>query len=63
MDDEPGNTSIQRKFGFYRTRSKHGETSAEGALRNRRIPETIPDEEIKFKMISIETRARLKKFE
>lgn len=60
---DENSTSIQRKYSFYRTRSKHGETSAEGALRNKRIPETIPDDELRFKMNSIETKARLKKFE
>lgn len=55
-------TTIQKQFPFYSSRSKHGGSAAEGALRNKRPIRVIPDEERKRRNTRRETKARLDSF-
>ena len=55
-------TTIQKQFPFYSSRSKHGSSAAEGALRNKRPVHVVPDEERKLRSNRRETKARLDSF-
>lgn len=56
-------TAIQKQFPFYSSRSKHGASAAEGALRNKRPVHVISDREQKFRSNHRETKARLDSFD
>lgn len=56
-------TTIQKQFPFYSSRSKHGVSAAEGTLRNKRPVHVASDEERQFRSNRRETKARLDSLE
>ena len=52
-------TTIQKQFRFYSSRSKHGASGAEGALRNKRPIRGISDQERDARSTRADTKARL----
>ena len=56
-------TTIQKQFPFYSSRSKHGVSAADGALRNKRPVHVVSDRERQFRSNHRETKARLDSLE
>lgn len=56
-------TTIQKQFSFYSSRSKHGASAAQGAMRNKRPTHVVSDRERQFRSNHRETKARLDSFD